>query len=154
MGVVVEDETGFGHGDQCVVGRAGNAEDDIAAVLVEIHHADLEQQRITGMGFGFVGRGKVGHDDPGAILTGLGYPVGEQEARPRLGNHRDHRIVGQMVAGVDVGDSYSELGGKAVLVFREMQGKTRHGSLGSRSKVRILALCHSPRLDAGSWERS
>ena len=41
--------------------------DDVTAVLVEIHHPDLEQQRIAGVGFGLVGGGKVGDDDAAAV---------------------------------------------------------------------------------------
>ncbi|KZR99009.1 Uncharacterized protein APZ42_005309 [Daphnia magna] len=78
------------------------------------------------MGLGAVGGGQVGDDDAGAVALGLGDAEVEEEARAGLGDHRDHRVVAQVVGAIDVGDPHGQMGGVAELVFGEVQGQAGH----------------------------
>src|SRR5690606_10443030 len=100
---------------------------DIAAIPVEVHHADFEQQLVTGVRFGPVGGGQVANDDAGAATVGFADAEFKEKTCARLGNHRDHRVVAQVVGTIDVGDSYGEMGAVAILVFGELEGQACHG---------------------------
>ncbi|MDT4879331.1 hypothetical protein FQZ97_1149920 [compost metagenome] len=62
-------------------------------------------------------------------------------ARPRLGNHRDHGVVAQVAAAIDVGGAHGENGFVAIQVLWEFQVQTGHDYLGWRwSSMRPLIL--------------
>ena len=81
------------------------------------------------MGFGTVGGGQVGDDDAGAVRFNVAHAEFKQEAGARLGNHGNHGIVAEMVAGIDVRGAYRQLRGIAVLVFGKFKFQTGHGVL-------------------------
>ncbi|MNH44576.1 hypothetical protein D3C79_1067770 [compost metagenome] len=75
MPIVVENEAGLGHSDQRAVGGASDAEDQVAAILVKIHHAHLEPQHVARMRLGAVRNREVGDDTACSIFLDLGYAM-------------------------------------------------------------------------------
>ncbi|MOA39415.1 hypothetical protein D3C78_1611950 [compost metagenome] len=49
-----------------------------------------------------------------------------EEARPGFGNHRDHGVVAEMAAAVDVGGADGQHGVIAVQMFGKFQGQAGH----------------------------
>ncbi len=78
------------------------------------------------MRLGAVGGRQIGDDDAGAVLAGFLDAELAQKARPRFGDHRDHRVVTQVVGGVDIGDPHGQLRAVAELVFGKIELQTGH----------------------------
>ena len=104
----------------------GDPEDDISAIFVQIHHAYFKDQRIPCERLALVGGGEVGDDDAGIHIADFLDAELIEKARARLGDHRYHRIVGQVFAGIDIGDANGKLGSEIELVIRKFQGKACH----------------------------
>jgi hypothetical protein len=71
--------------------------------------------------FGPVGGGQVGDDDASAVALGVAHAELEQEARAGLGNHRDHRIIAEVVGAIDIGYPHRERRRVIPLVFGEVE---------------------------------
>ena len=53
----------------------------------------------------------------------------EEKTRPGLGDHRNHRVVAQVVGTIDIGDPHRQLSAVAVLVFGKLQCQTGHAGI-------------------------
>src|SRR5690606_32634232 len=64
---VVEHEAGLGQSHQLTTFRLGDAEDDIAAILVQVHQTHFKHQGFPSEGFAPVGGGQIGNYDADII---------------------------------------------------------------------------------------
>jgi hypothetical protein len=118
--VIEEHETRLRHRDKRAICRPRDAEDDVAAILVEIHDADFEAQLVSRVGFSAIGSGEIGHDDTRVHVLHILDADIEQEACAGLGNHGDHRVVAEVVRAVDIGDAHREMCRVVKLVFGKL----------------------------------